>query len=84
MVYDSLNCSFHQILTTVKGSEQFVRIFIFKIQKQRFVHGDPPLALTLEEGEAVFPRHDVVWSGAVKVRLDGDLHGSGFPSSLGL
>lgn len=49
-----------------------------------FLHGHPPLALTLEEGKAVFPWHAAVWSGAVKVRLDGDLHGSGFLYSLGL
>lgn len=39
--------------------------------------GDPPLSLTLEKGKAVFPRHAVVWSKAVEVRRDGDLHGSG-------
>lgn len=48
-----------------------------------FLHGDPPLSLTLEEGKAVFPRHAALWSKAVKVRLDGDLHGSGWLSYLG-
>lgn len=65
--------------------------FSFEVEKIRktsnnemFLPGDPPLSLTLEKGKAVFPRHAVLWSKAVEVRLDGDLHGSGWLSSLGL
>lgn len=47
------------------------------------MHTHTPLALTLEEGKAVFPRHGFLWSraGAVWSR---NLHGGVLLSSLGL